>query len=137
MCSPIHGADIVGKTEQVIAKSIDTPLQGGFDLNVIAFAGNIDNLFVEGVFLPVHVFDVFPNAAFVIVGFDFRFVGSEQCQTAIAQSNFYPGIQIGQFSNPTGNGCILEFNPGRKYLNIGHKLHRSPGATFLFRGLHF
>ena len=83
MGSPVNGADIISKTENIVAIGIYTPLKRHFDINSVLFPRYIDNIFVQGFFFPTHIGDVFFNTPLITIGFDVGFFG-----TVIAKGDF-------------------------------------------------
>ncbi len=109
MRAAVDGANVIGKTENIIAVGINAPLQGHFHDNAIPFAFDVDNVAVEGVFFAGHVGDIFANTAFVAVGFNAGDFG-----TAIAEGNLHPGIEIAQLPEPTRYGTVVKLHRLRK-----------------------
>jgi hypothetical protein len=71
----IDSANVVGEAQQVIGIGIDTPLQCDFDLNAVPLTLNVDDFFMDGLFVVVDVLNVLFDAAFVVIA---RYFGLDQ-----------------------------------------------------------
>ena len=99
MGATINGTNVVSKTKNAVGIGIRTPLQGSLHLHSIFFRIHINNVWVKGVLLLIHVRDIFLDAAFVEVDLLMGITGiTERGFALIAKHNLHATIQVGQFS---------------------------------------